>query len=199
MSSVFSFQAVTDGVLMNFRAGVSFEQIKSSVKLHAEEAGDFFKGVCLYINLTGVKITFSEMQQLMNIVQKYNKVRELYFTAQQSTQKVDSEGDKALIISRTLRSGQMIKHSKSIVIIGDVNPGAEVIAGEDIIVFGRIKGVVHAGAGGSREAKVAALKLNPTQLRIASFIARSPDDAEKNKLEPEKAYIKDGVITVEKL
>ncbi|MGM0603126.1 MAG: septum site-determining protein MinC [Bacillota bacterium] len=199
MSSVFSFQAVTDGVLMNFRPDVSFEQIKSSVKLHAEEAGNFFKGVCLYINLNGVKITFSEMQQLMEILQKYNRVREIYFTAKQSSQKADSEGDKALIISRTLRSGQMIKHSKSVVIVGDVNPGAEVIAGEDIIVFGRLKGVVHAGAGGSRGAKVAALQLTPTQLRIASFIARSPDDADTVDLEPEKAYIKDGVITVEKL
>ena len=60
--------------------------------------------------------------------------------------------------------------------IGDVNSGGEVIAGGNVIIWGRVRGVVHAGAFGDREAVVCALDLVPTQLRIADLITRSPDE-----------------------
>ena len=71
----------------------------------------------------------------------------------------------------TLRGGQSLSNRGHVVIIGDVNPGAEIVAGGDIVVFGALRGVAHAGAQGDRSARVHALDLQPTQLRIATMIA----------------------------
>jgi len=201
MASVFSFQAVSDGIVMNFRSGSSFGSIKKAVSLHAAEAADFFTGVNLYLNLSGLELAYDQLEELMEIVKNYNRVNKIYFTARkiEKEEKNDSQNSEAVIINRTLRSGQRVKHQANVVIVGDVNPGAEVIAGGDIIVFGRLRGVVHAGAGGSKDSQVAALKLNPTQLRIASLIARSPDDSDSSKLQAERAYIEDDQIMVEKI
>lgn len=85
----------------------------------------------------------------------------------------DSE-TQALINYTTLRSGQRIKSEHTVVIVGDVNSGAEVIAGGDVIILGNLRGIAHAGAfqedGGDR--MILALGLRPTQLRIGSYISR---------------------------
>lgn len=98
-----------------------------------------------------------------------------------------------LVVRRTLRSGQRLRHVGPIVVIGDVNPGAEVIAGGDIVVWGRVRGTVHAGALGDEGAVVCALDLAPLQLRIAGHIARSPEER-RRKPEPEMALVRDGRI-----
>jgi septum site-determining protein MinC len=99
----------------------------------------------------------------------------------------------SLVVRRTLRSGQSLRHPGHVVVIGDVNPGAEVVAGGDILVWGRVRGVVHAGALGNEEAVICALDLAPTQLRIAGYIARSPED-KRRKPVPEMASVRDGQI-----
>jgi septum site-determining protein MinC len=74
-----------------------------------------------------------------------------------------------------LRSGQILRKTESIVIIGDVNPGAQVISGGDIMIWGRLRGVAFAGADGNRKAVVAALEFAPTQLRIAHLTSIAPE------------------------
>lgn len=85
--------------------------------------------------------------------------------------------NNALYMRQTIRSGQSVRHDGTIVICGDVNPGAEVIATGDIIVFGTLRGVAHAGAAGDEDCQIIAINLRPTQIRIAGYIARSPDTA----------------------
>jgi septum site-determining protein MinC len=76
-----------------------------------------------------------------------------------------------------------------------VNPGAEIVAGGSVVVWGRLRGVVHAGANGNESATVCALDMNPTQLRIASFISVTP--LRKGKPQPEIARVKDGQVVAE--
>ena len=109
---------------------------------------------------------------------------------------LDEWPDAGLVIRRTLRSGQSLRHPGSIAVIGDVNPGAEIIAGGDIVVWGKLRGTVHAGALGDEEAIVCALDLAPTQLRIGGHITRSPDDR-RRKPQPEMARVRDGQIIAE--
>ena len=87
----------------------------------------------------------------------------------------------------TLRGGQALHNLGNLVVIGDVNPGAELVASGDIVVFGALRGVAHAGAQGDRSARVIALELAPTQLRIATLIATS--DAGSKPRGPEHASI----------
>ena len=104
-----------------------------------------------------------------------------------------------LLVQRTLRSGQTVKFAGNVVVLGDVNPGSEIIAAGHIVVMGSLRGVVHAGANGDEQATVTAFSLQPTQLRIATHITRSPDGpVQTASAEPECAKIKDGVVVIEK-
>lgn len=79
--------------------------------------------------------------------------------------------ETALFLSRTLRSGTRIEFSGHVVVFGDVNPGAEIIAEGNVIIWGRLRGMVHAGAKGNRNTVICALDLSPTQLRIAEEVS----------------------------
>ncbi len=96
----------------------------------------------------------------------------------------------------TLRSGDYLQTERSILIYGDVNPGATVTASGDIFVWGRLRGVAHAGSDGSTQARIVALQLRPLQLRIADAVARGPDDLPQPGL-AEQASLRDGVITID--
>ncbi|TAK12088.1 MAG: septum site-determining protein MinC [Anaerolineae bacterium] len=105
------------------------------------------------------------------------------------------EGADGLLVRRTLRSGNSIDFPGHVTVIGDVNPGAEIIAGGDVVVWGRLRGLVHAGAEGDTSAVVCALDLSPTQLRIAGEIALTPPDRKQPR--PEKAFLRDGQVVAE--
>ena len=106
------------------------------------------------------------------------------------------EVELGLVVRRTLRSGQSLRHTGSVAVVGDVNPGAEIVAGGDVVVWGKLRGTVHAGAMGDEAAIVCALDLAPTQLRIAQHIARSPEDRRRKPV-PEVARVRSGKIVAE--
>ncbi|AFZ56512.1 septum site-determining protein MinC [Anabaena cylindrica FACHB-243] len=81
----------------------------------------------------------------------------------------------ALYLEMTVRSGGEIRHPGTVIILGDINPGGIVVADGDILVWGRLRGVAHAGAGGNRDCLIMALQMEPTQLRIADAVARAPE------------------------
>ena len=108
-----------------------------------------------------------------------------------------TESETAQVVTRTLRSGQSVRHQGDVIVLGDVNPGAEVVATGHIVVMGALRGVAHAGSAGNAAAIVAATKLRPTQLRIANVIGRAPDEEEPLKPVPEVARVRDGMIVVE--
>jgi septum site-determining protein MinC len=108
-----------------------------------------------------------------------------------------------LYLRQHLRSGQTVSHKGHLVIIGDVNPGAEVMAEGDVTVWGALRGIAHAGIGGNTDAEIRALKLQPIQIRIANAIARSPDKPRYKfsrfaNSGPETARIIDGKIKIAK-
>ena len=110
----------------------------------------------------------------------------------------EAEGLPTLLVKRTLRSGQRIRYGGNVVVLGDVNPGAEVIAAGDIVVLGTLRGVAHAGATGSTAAIVAAFRLQPTQIRVGQVIGRPPDGGAVRPDGPEVARVRDGVLVVER-
>lgn len=111
---------------------------------------------------------------------------------------IDSEehGTPGVLIDHTLRNGRTVHSSGHVVVMGDVNAGAQIIAAGNVIVWGRLRGVVHAGANGDESAVVCALHLAPTQLRIAGYITISPDDR-RRKPKPERALVRNGRIEAE--
>jgi len=198
MREAITFRVTSRGVMVNLNSDRLFSEIKEALKKHIGDANDFFAGVDLYLNLEGCTFTLEEMTELTQLVSGFEKINNVYFYNERV--KTKKRTMDTILINRTIRSGQSIKYPANIVVIGDINPGAEVIAGGDILVIGKLRGVVHAGATGSIDSQVIALKLQPTQLRIGNIISRSPDDSNlPEPSNPERAYIKDGVIIVEEL
>lgn len=93
-----------------------------------------------------------------------------------------------LYVQMTLRSGAEIRHDGSVIVLGDMNPGSAVIAEGDILVWGKLRGLVHAGSGGNAGAIVMATQMQPAQIRIADFVARGPSSAPQ-QFAPEVAYV----------
>lgn len=93
-----------------------------------------------------------------------------------------------LYLQSTVRSGVEIRHPGTIVIFGDLNPGGKAIAAGDILVWGRLRGIAHAGAQGNHQCRITALQMEFTQLRIADAVARAPK-LRPRRLAPELAFI----------
>ena len=94
-----------------------------------------------------------------------------------------------LYLETTLRSGADIQHNGSVIIVGDVNPGSSVVAGGDVLIWGRLRGIVHAGVQGNARCLIMALQMEPTQIRIADFVARPPETDPDHQFYPEVAYV----------
>ena len=117
----------------------------------------------------------------------------------------ETEKLPTLYIQRTLRSGQSITSDGNIVIIGDANPGSEIIAKGDITVWGILGGIAHAGSEGNQYARIRALKMNAIQLRIADIFARRPDSVnipyiqKSDTFVPEEACVRKKQIIIHKM
>jgi len=100
------------------------------------------------------------------------------------------DGSEGVLVRRTVRSGQVVRHPGHVAVIGDVNAGAEIVAGGDVMVWGKLRGVVHAGAMGDDNAVVCALWMTPIQLRIGQHIARPPEEGDVSSMKPEMAIVR---------
>jgi septum site-determining protein MinC len=138
-----------------------------------------------------------KLRSLMNSVNHHGDY--LSTTVINPSQAELMEAGETVMICRHLRSGQKFFTRGNIVILGDINPGAEVIAGGNILVMGALRGLAHAGAMGDEHSVIAAFRLNPTQLRIADHITRAPDGERALASNPELARIKGGRVVIEKL
>ncbi|QPN68184.1 septum site-determining protein MinC [Synechococcus sp. CBW1006] len=101
-----------------------------------------------------------------------------------------------LIHRGTLRSGDHLQAPGSVLLLGDVNPGARISAAGDVLVWGRLRGVAHAGCQGDDRARIVALQLRPLQLRIAAAVARGPAEPPPPGL-AEEARLMDGTIRID--
>jgi septum site-determining protein MinC len=107
------------------------------------------------------------------------------------------EVEQALTIHQgTLRSGDHLQVAGSVLLLGDVNPGARISACGHVLVWGRLRGVAHAGRQGDREARIVAMQLRPLQLRIADAVARGPEDLPPDGL-VEEARLVEGEIRID--
>lgn len=119
--------------------------------------------------------------------------------------RAEAEKLPTLYLKKTIRSGQNITSDGNLVIIGDVNPGSEIIAKGDITVWGILGGIAHAGSEGNYKARIRALKMNAIQLRIADIFARRPDGVntpfvqKTNEFVPEEAKVFKKNIIINKL
>lgn len=176
-----------------------FQQMMELLLERLSKGKKFYKGCTLKITTDLKCINEREMKQLKDLLFDGFLIKDCIFEdSEEKNNKVFSgvyEG-RTKFIRRTVRSGQSINYQGNVVIIGDVNPGAEVYAAGNVIVLGTLRGYVHAGMGGNDKAIVAAFCMQPDILQIAETVTRAPEDGLKPQY-PEVAKIREGSIIVE--
>lgn len=213
-------KGINDGILVELD-DQNWKDSQTELFVKIEEKQAFFQGARLFIAVGNQALSTEDIEevrkklskqdvQLFGILSKNNATQktakslglevESTFYKKKTDEKVEPldtliSGEPALFIHRTMRSGYKISYQGHVVILGDVNPGAEIIASGSVVVWGRLRGTAHAGAEGDWDAVVCALDLSPMQLRIASKIATTPQDHEIPK--PEMAKIVQDQIIAE--
>ncbi len=212
-------KGIRDGLLVTLGEG-EWSELQSALLSHIQERGAFFQGARVALDVGNHILHAAEMGNLRDglsgmgislwailsnspTTEQTAQVLGLatrIFTPRpdrtiRPTNSAHSEGDPGIIVRKTLRSGTKVTYQGSVVVVGDVNPGAEIIASGSVIVWGRLRGTVHAGAEGDEKAIVAALDLHPMQLRIASVVSVTPD--RRGKVLPEMARIEYGRVVAD--
>ncbi len=183
-------------LIIKFNKKGNFEESLKELEKKLNSA--FFKGSLAVIEYSQ-DLSEEEKGKLENLLKKYNTSVLAYRSAIESSGNGLREKKSLKIINKTVRSGQRIEYDGDVLIIGDVNPDAYVIASGNVIVMGTLRGIVHAGANGDETAVIMALKLRPQQLRIASYITRSPDEPVDSPEYPEKAFVENSQIFIERI
>ena len=197
-----TFKGNRDGISIYLNKNLNFENLKDALIKKLESAKLFFEGAKV-IGIQGKKLTEEQISEIKEIIQsKYGMkiIEKVNEKIEKSNTENFFEGineGNTKFIRSTIRSGQKICFSGNIVVIGDVNPGAEVIAEGNILVMGILRGLAHAGTSGNTKAFVAAFSLQATQLRIANIIGRSPDCDLIKPISPEIAMVKNEILVIE--
>jgi septum site-determining protein MinC len=212
-------KGIREGLLITLGEG-DWPDVERALLDHVDQQGVFLKGAQLSLDLGNhilkaaqlghLRDEFSERGITLRAVLSHSPTTEI--TAQdlglatrlskprpeRVMRSLDTElkGDEAIFLQRTIRSGHNINHFGHVIVLGDVNPGAEIVAGGNVIVWGRLRGTVHAGADGNTSAIICALDLSPTQLRIADQISVTPAKRRK-KTQPEIARLVDNQVIAE--
>lgn len=176
-----------------------FDEMLGTLVEKLKKGKKFYRGATLKIITSLKNINEQQQKRIRNIL--FNEVLIMKCIFENQQQKIQDlfegvEEGKTKFINKTIRGGQTIKYEGNIVIIGDINNGAEVYAAGNVIVLGCVKGQVHAGTTGNVNAIIAAYLLEPELLQISNIITISPEEEEKPKY-PEVARIKDNFIEVE--
>lgn len=211
-NSLIQIKGLRDGLLVSLD-DAPWEEQRSALLLQVDSQPAFFQGARLALDVASQVLHVNELVELRDQLSERGIALWAVISESPTTEHtaqllglatriskprpeenrqfaVENLGeDTALFLSRTLRSGTRIEFAGHVVVYGDVNPGAEIVAEGNVIVWGRVRGMIHAGSKGNRKALICALDLSPTQLRIADEVSAmlKPQDEPR----PEVARIND--------
>ena len=211
-------KGLRDGLLVSLPEG-TWEQQSAALLSQIDSKQSFFQGARLALDVGSQVVKVNEMvdlrdrlsersvslwavmsesgvteqtAQLLGLATRVSKPRP---EEQKSLDAGPVSQETALYVNRTVRSGTRVEYQGSIVVLGDVNPGAELVVHGSAIVWGKLRGMVHAGSGGDVEAVICALEFAPTRLQIADEVLDA--SGESIFLEPGTARIRNGSLVLE--
>ncbi len=212
-------KGIKDGLLVTLGEG-EWSDLEAGLLKQIDDQISFFKGARLTLDVGNAILHVVEMSilrdqlsergvglwaVLSNSPTTESTAQNLGLATRVSTPRPDrvvrtldtnlTSGESGILLQRTLRSGFKVSFEGHVIVLGDVNPGAEIIAGGNVIVWGKLRGSVHAGAENDDHAVVCALDLAPMNLRIGKFTASLT--VKSGKPLPTVARVKNGQIVAE--
>ena len=224
-NELIAIKGLNNGLLISLSPTESWQSVTDQLAARIDERAEFFSGADITVELGERPVPKYELSSLKALLERRglklslvrsesdttrasarslqvpiaNRVAETYPRAgalETAAVNAEENGAKGVLFRRTLRSGGAIHSDGHVIVFGDVNPGAKVIAAGDIVVWGRLRGFAHAGARGDESAIVCALEMSPSQLRIADLFAAAPA-GKGNGLGPAVARVRADKIIVE--
>lgn len=198
------------GIRIVLDDALPFPEILEEVGKKFRESSDFLGEAQVAVSFDGRKLTEEQEAILLECIKENSKLqvvclidedkqREELFNQTLNEKLMAMNANSGQFFKGTLRSGQVMEFETSVVILGDINVGAQVVSTGNVIVLGSLYGTVYAGAAGKENAFIVALKMNPMQIRISDVIARSSDEKQETPAEPQIAYLQDGAIYIDTL
>lgn len=205
------------GINLILDPAMDFEELLDCILERFKDSEGFFKDAKMAISFEGRTLTQEEEFRIVETITDHTSVNIICILdndalkeelVRQKIERFEEEqaGRTGEFYKGTLRSGQVLDCESSIVILGDINPGAKVVSKGNIVVLGALKGNAYAGASGNEQAFVAALEMDPIQIKIGDIIGRSADKVTSGKkrgkkqqpqTEPQVAIVKDSNIYIE--
>ena len=200
------------GLIIHIDEELDYDNAKDLVLVKLKECEKFYKGAALAVTFEGKRLSDEQEREIITLISQNSelhitciidndKFKEDYFKKKLDDKVRELEATSGQFYKGTLRSGQVLESDSSVVILGDVNPGAKVVAAGNVVVLGTLKGTVYAGVSGNMSSFVVALDMRPVQVRIGDIIGRSPDNPSKGKqvAVPMIAYVENENIYIEPL
>lgn len=181
---------------------VPFEELRKHVEDKFTESADFFKDAKVTLAFEGRELTNEQEEEMLDIIDRSTKLRVVCIVSRDEiSEKTKENKDSPEELNHvgqffrgTLRSGQILESETSIVIVGSVEPGAHIIAKGNVVVLGRLKGTIYAGAGNCDTAFVAALSMEPEQIKIGKYKRKGRSKHGTASMRPKVAYVEEGMI-----
>ncbi|MCC3356563.1 septum site-determining protein MinC [Bacillus sp. REN16] len=201
-----TIKGTKDGLTLHLDDSCSFEELISDLEIMLSlnrKTKDDVPFVPVKVKTGNRFLTQDQEEEIRSIIRnKKHLVVDVIDSNVITKQEAEELKKKNEIVSvaKVIRSGQVLKVDGDLVLVGDVNPGATVIAGGNIFIMGSLRGIAHAGFNGNQDAIIAASVMKPTQLRIADIMNRAPDFAQTETNIMECAYVDDNeTIVVDRL
>jgi septum site-determining protein MinC len=198
------------GLLLRLEWDSPLPQLLVELEEYLQQSPKFFAGAQVLLELGSRPVLQQDMEQLGVVLSRYGVMLQGVVPTLDGLERrpppasrptfVPSPPDVQTLVhveQRTVRSGEKVAAEGHLIVVGDVNPGAEVIAGYNIFVWGALRGSAYAGVPDHEEAIITALHFAPIQLRIAGHIARPPEARPNAPGTPELARIDQNAIVVE--
>lgn len=212
MPHLVAIKGSKEGLRLQLDESAAWDDLLVGLRQQLGQGSSFFSGAQIIVDVGERALSEEQVGALLTLMQEHGlrpeslasmtresrtAARTAGLAARPLARSVAESEDRgeAIFTWRTVRSGQVVRHHGHITVLGDVNAGAEIIATGNVVVFGRLRGTVHAGAMGDRSAVICAIELAPTQLRIADLIARTPEGGAGRM--PEIARVEADQISVE--
>lgn len=221
MQNIVTIKGREDGLEIFMDEKATYPAVREELMQKLRKNSDFFRDSSTKVTVRGKKLSPAQQFEIKRVFSMDFGIHDMVFVGSGNGEgngalnvekpvplngKKAPKGDAELVsngyfdaqsifINNTVRSGQRIECEGDIVVLGDVNPGGEVIAGGSIAVFGRLRGLAHAGCSGREDVCVAALNMCPKQLRLSGRVVTFPNEREAVE-DAEVAELKDGKVVI---
>ena len=186
MRSQVKVNLTNENLIIKLNEEAEQKEIVESLKKKIAQLKKLYKDSKMPILINGKNLKESEKIEIKNIIQEkidvkisFDVPQELGLHGIKKSFSQEIESSQTKFHRGAVRSGQRIEYEGSIVILGDVNGGAEVIAGDNVVVLGVLRGLAHAGARGNKKAVIAAASIDCKQIRIADIIKEMEEEKDE--------------------